>query len=138
MVGRMKEELMHLPRAILIMAGVVALACLFASAEMRDRAHPEEFFTKTCPTIFIGKVLKINADAMPTTAKVILSLKGNVPLKERDILPKSPGKFAIFPEEFDKAKKGSIGVFFVGDDWSPDVLMKYKHIPQVVEENKGH
>ncbi len=96
---------------------------------MRRQALPEEFLSHASPTIVIGKVLEINANAMPTRAKVLLSIKGNAPLEERDILPKSPGKVAIFPEEFDKAKKGEIGVFFVGSEDSPRILMKYKDIP---------
>ena len=100
-------------------------------AETRAFPYKEEYLVKHCLLIFVGKVLEINEHAMPTRVKVLLSIKGDVPLKERKIVPKNPGAFVIFKKEFDKAKKGKVGVFFVGRDYNPDLLMKYKEIPGI-------
>ena len=104
-------------------------------AETRGQPYSEEYLVKHCPFIFVGKVLEVNEHAMPTRVKVMLSIKGNVPLTERKLLAKHPGRCVIFKEEFDKAKKGRVGVFFVGTDWSPAVLMKYKEIRGLSEKS---
>ena len=74
---------------------------------------------------------EINEHAMPMRVRVLLSIKGDVPLKERGIVPKNPGAFVIFKKEFDKARKGKVGVFFVGQDYNPNLLMKYREIPGI-------
>ncbi len=99
-------------------------------AETRAFPYKEEYLVKYCPLIFIGRVLEINEHAMPTRVRVLLSIKGYVSLKEREIVPKNPGAFVIFEKEFDKVRKGKVGLFFVGQDYNPNLLMKYKEIPE--------
>ncbi len=102
-------------------------------AETRAFPYKEEYLVKHCPLIFAGRVLEINEHAMPTGVMVLLSIKGDVPLRERKIMPKNPGAFVIFKKEFDNAREGKVGVFFVGQDYNPNLLMKYKEIPGIYE-----
>ncbi len=110
----------------------VMLSVPVALASKRARPHPEEYFTERCALIFVGKVLEIDKRELPSKYKVILSIKGNVPLKEMDVLP---NKFAgQFKEEFDKTQKGKIGVFFIKkEDSGYQYLAKFKEIPDAEE-----
>ncbi len=103
-------------------------------SETRAFPYKEEYLVNNSPLIFVGRVLEINEHAMPTRVRVLLSIKGDVPLGERIIMPKNPGAFVIFKKEFDKARKGKVGVFFVGQDYNPNLLMKYKEIPGIQEK----
>jgi hypothetical protein len=110
---------------------LITVATYKIFAETRAFPYKEEYLVKHCPLIFVGRVLEINEHAMPTRVRVLLSIKGNVSLSEREIVPKNPGAFVIFKKEFDKARKGKVGVFFVGQDYNPNLLMKYNEIPGI-------
>ncbi len=115
--------------SLIMVLTIVASHKIFA--ETRAFPYKEEYLVKYCPLIFVGRVLEINEHAMPTRVRVLLSIKGNVSLSEREIVPKNPGAFVIFKKEFDKARKGKVGVFFVGQDYNPNLLMKYNEIPGI-------
>ncbi len=114
---------------------VLALAfAATAFAETRGQPYSEEYLTRTCPLIFVGEVLDVNEFDMPTKVAVLLSVKGNVPAGERALATKDRRDHVIFPEEFDKARKGAVGVFLVGPAEYGAVLMKYKEIPSVMKK----
>jgi hypothetical protein len=60
---------------------------------------------------------------------VLLSIKGQAPRGEFDMLPKHPGKFVYFDEEFSRATKGRLGVFYIGAKNQPKLLGGYKELP---------
>jgi len=124
-------------KSMRVALGILFLAPMWvgtASGETRGNPFPEEYFTEHCSQIFVGVVLEVNDHAMPTKARVLLSIKGKVSLGERKLAVKDPGRSVIFREEFDPARTGAVGVFFVGTDWDTGLLMKYKEIPGVSPE----
>ena len=110
----------------------------YSFAERRAQPYAEEFFLENSSSIFVGKVLEVETFrgewTFPTKAQVILSIKGNIEVGVREMVAKNPGRYAIFGEEFDQATVGKFGVFFVGNEDTPNLLMKYKQIPDVSAE----
>ena len=93
-------------KPITIVVLFVLLISSIAFAETRAMPYSDEYLLKIVPEIFIGKILEVKTFegykmAFPTKALVIQSIKGNVRTSERAIIPKHPGGFVIFEEEFD-------------------------------------
>jgi hypothetical protein len=116
----------------------IALAVLLSSfalrAETRDKPFTEEQLVERSSAVFVGEVLETTAinrcgRRVPTRTRVLVSIKGKVPLGERDLVAKDPAKFAYFDEEFSQATKGGLGVFFISADGEKSILMGYKEIP---------
>ena len=120
-----------------LVVGVLALylGATALHAETRGKPYSEEDLLRRCSKVFVGEVLDTRTftargtRTVPTRVRVLVSVKGNVPHGERGVVPKDPGHFVYFAEEFTAARKGGIGVFFVGTDDQPDLLMGYKQIP---------
>ena len=118
--------------------GLLALSLITrVDAETRGKPFTEEYLLQNASTIFIGEVLETMdypeyKRTVPTRVRVLVSIKGNVKPGVRQVVPKHPGLYVYFDEEFDHAQPGRTGVFFVGTkspNEQPDLLMKYKEIP---------
>ena len=112
---------------------IVALACSVTSAETRGKPYTEEQLLENSAVIFVGEVIDTRTypdykRTVPSRARVLLSIKGKASPGERKIQPKDPGEFAYFDEEFTPAKKGDLGIFYVGTKDNPDLLLGYRAI----------
>jgi hypothetical protein len=118
---------------------ILSISSTVVFAERRANPYPEEYFTDKCQYIFVGKVLEVNEHEMPILTQVLLSIKGNMPNGENNIITKNPGRYAIFKEEFDNAQLGDIGIFFLlkQKGQSQPILWKYKTIPYIKENSKN-
>jgi hypothetical protein len=118
-----------------VSVGILALLFPVAlRAETRGNPFTEEQLLQHSFAVFVGEVLETTTfdryeRTLPTRVRVLLSIKGKVPQGERDVLPKHPGNYVYFDEEFSQAAKGRLGVFFVGTKGQPDLLMGYKELP---------
>jgi hypothetical protein len=118
-----------------LVVGVFALClCATLHAETRGTPYTEDVLLRRCSKVFVGEVLDTRtfapyARTVPTRVRVLVSVKGNVPHGDRGVVPKDPGHFVYFAEEFTAARKGGVGVFFVGTEGQPDLLMGYKQVP---------
>jgi hypothetical protein len=84
--------------------------------------------------VFVGEVVETkefpdHKRTVPTRVRVLLGIKGEVPRGERAVVPKDPGTHAYFDQEFSQAAKGRLGVFYVGVEGQPNVLMGYREVP---------
>ena len=55
-------------------------------------------------------------------------LKGDGRPGVRTVVPKDPGGFVYFDQEFDQAKVGDRGTFYVGWEKQPDLLMGFRRM----------
>jgi hypothetical protein len=103
-------------------------------AETRGKPYTEGQLLARCATAFVGEVLETRTFAahertVPTRARVLLSIKGEVRRGERVLAPKDPGAHVYFEEEFSRPGKGRLGVFYVGVEGRPDLLLGYRQLP---------
>lgn len=125
-------------RSTCIIAVLVLLPVLLAvhsHAESRGGPWTEEQLWSYSTKVFVGEVLQTTTfpkyrRTLPTRTRVLVSIKGKVQRELRDVEPKHPGKFAYFDAEFDQAVVGRRGVFYVGTEENPGLLMGYKEIPE--------
>jgi len=120
-------------------AGVVAAIALSGvlsplHAESRGKPFTEAQLKQMSVLVFSGEVLETRSfpkygRTVPTRVRVERSLKGSTPLKVRSVTPKDPGVAVYFDEEFDQAKVGDRGVFYVGTPQRPDLLMGFRKEP---------
>lgn len=99
----------------------LAVSIVPVQGESQGKPLTEEQLLERSTLIFVGEVLEVKGFAaykrtVPIRSRVLLSLKGKVESGERDVLPKYPGKFAYFDQEFTPAVKGNRGVFYLGKD----------------------
>jgi hypothetical protein len=118
---------------VCFLAAYIGLASSQSSAESRGKPYSEMELLERSQFVFVGEVSEMTAFAkyeriVPTEAQVLLSVKGAVPRGKRKLLPKDPGKFAYFNEEFSSPGKGKLGVFYVGTQEQPDLLLGYRQI----------
>jgi len=118
----------------------------FAYAEKRAHPYADEFLLQNISEIFVGEVLAIQTFQernikVPIRARVLQTIKGTLTAEDtKDIVPKNPGKFVYFKEEFDNASVGDVGIFFVGCpklfEHTPNLLIKFKKIT-LVDDRKN-
>ena len=125
-----------MPQLIMFAAAIAsALLCLSppARAESRGQPYSEAELLDRSARVFVGEVLATKTfdifdRTVPTRAKVLLSLKGEVEPGELALRPKDPGLRAYFDEEFGPAEDSALGVFYVGTKEHPDLLLGYRVI----------
>ncbi|MEW6008717.1 MAG: hypothetical protein AB1629_03700 [Candidatus Omnitrophota bacterium] len=122
--------------AILVGFLLIFIINNYSFAETRAHPYSEEFLLNCANFIFIGKVTEVEVfqrqhRSVPKKAQVILNIKGELkPGGIIDMIPKHPGGYVYFIEEFDQGKIGDVGIFYIGSDiHGPEVLIKYKKIP---------
>lgn len=139
MKGKSKKVIVLLGLSVLIIGLYTFLGTgNHSSAEMRAFPFSEEFLLENVHLIFIGKVLEIETfeqheRMVPKKAQVLLSIKGKLKADSIiNVVPKHPGGFVYFKEEFDQGVIDKVGIFYVGCTKytsNPNILMKYKEIP---------
>ena len=112
-----------------------------AFAETRGEPYNHEELLAQSTSVFVGEVMETKTydsrkRTVPTRCRVLLSIKGR-DKGERSIVPKDPGVFAYFNEEFSQARKADIGVFYVGNGDQPDLLLAYRRIGKAGDTNRS-
>ena len=105
-------------------------------AETRGEPYTEQELLENSTAVFVGEVLETTIfeqykRTVPSRARVLVSVKGNVKSGGLALIPKHPGKAAYFDAEFGAAAKGRLGVFYVGNKDNPDLLMGFKPLPEM-------
>ena len=124
-------------RLAVIVGNIGPLILLFPAvllAESRGKPFTEEQLLEQSSAVFVGEVIEIATfdgykRIVPKRVRVLVSIKGQVSADERAVVPKDPGLFVYFDEEFSQAMIGHLGVFYVGAKGQPDLLIGYKQLP---------
>ena len=99
--------------------GILVLVLPLAiRAHTRGKPFTEEQLLGRSSAIFVGEVLEVTTferykRTVPSRVRVLISIKGKTPPGASEVVPKDPGNFVYFDEEFSQATKGGLGVLFV-------------------------
>jgi len=119
----MKESLCGLIMSLLIPA-------MATFAEERAVPFSPEDLLKQSTLVFKGTISQVETDetakvSFPVKAKLTSVVKGKSDETELSFKHKSPGKFVIFEEDFNKPELGKKGTFYLQDMGGTLILIGY-------------